>query len=117
MPAKRWNFHKAPRASDTTEGPVEPSVEEQTRPMEAESTVPEENEAERPVEGEVTVPLVVVPPEEATASSPPTGEPREEEHNFTDFAYDIRKIRSIYQNERLEKRSSILKRPQILFTR
>ena len=80
VPAKRWNFHKAPRASDTTEGPVEPSVEEQTRPMEMDSTGPEEKEAERPMEEEVTEPLVVVPPKEATASSPPTEEMHEEGH-------------------------------------
>lgn len=97
VPAKRRKLRKAAEvrgaaaattrervvlpASDTTEGPVEPSVEERSRPMEKDSTGPEEKEAERPVdEVEATVPLTFIPPEEATASSPPVEEPHEEGH-------------------------------------
>ena len=96
MPAKRQKLRKAaeargaatatagepavPPTSDTSEGPVEASVKEQIRPVEMESMGPEEKEAEGPVEEEATVPLIVVPPEEATASSPPAEEPREEGH-------------------------------------
>ena len=54
------------QASKTTEGPTMRSVEEDTRPVEGGSTRQERKEAARPVE------------EEATASSPPVVEPREE---------------------------------------
>ena len=55
-----------PQASMTTEGPVGRSVEEVTKPVEGGSMGQERREAVRPDE------------EEATASSPPVVEPREE---------------------------------------
>ena len=55
-----------PQTSVTTEGPVGRSVEEDTRPVEGGSMGQERREAARPDE------------EEATASSPPMGEPCEE---------------------------------------
>ena len=54
------------QASETTEGPVGRSVEEDTRPVEGRSMGQEIKEAARPME------------EEATASSSPVAEPREE---------------------------------------
>ena len=56
-----------PQASTTTEGPVGRSVEEVVRPVEGGSMGQEGREAAGPDE------------EEATASSPPVVEPREEE--------------------------------------
>ena len=53
-------------ASETTEGPAGRLVEEDTRPVEGGSMGQERREAARPME------------EEATASSPPVVEPREE---------------------------------------